>query len=169
MEYSGLAAAPLFQTLTPNEVAELASVCEERCVAVGETLFKEGDAGDGLYVLQKGTVDILKSAPGGEPQRLATLTAPSVLGEMSLLSNAGLRSATAWVREAVTLVLLPSSRFHPLLKAGNLAAYKLTTEMAKVMAQRLSEVDEQLVRLLAHEKRAEELAQFQKVLARWSF
>ncbi|MEL7430962.1 MAG: FAD-dependent oxidoreductase [Chlamydiota bacterium] len=59
---------------------------------VGEEIFREGDIGDYLYILVKGSVEVLK---GEKKQRIAELREGEFFGEMSLLNE---RSRTATVR-----------------------------------------------------------------------
>lgn len=64
-----------------------------RVYANGETICKEGDKGDVMYVVQSGKVKITKRAPSGE-LTLATLQGGDMFGEMALFDKLP-RSATA--------------------------------------------------------------------------
>lgn len=60
----------------------------------GETIFRQGDLGDMVYVIVKGEVQAIREDPdGGEDQILATMGEGEYFGEMALLSNAP-RTAT---------------------------------------------------------------------------
>ncbi|CAG0961310.1 partial Cyclic AMP receptor protein, partial [Anaerolineae bacterium] len=61
----------------------------------GEVLFREGDAGDRMYVIQSGAVRISKTVKG-EEKTLAILGPGEFFGEMAIL-NAKPRTATAIV------------------------------------------------------------------------
>ncbi len=52
----------------------------------GEVIFEEGDAGDEMFVIQSGTVEIVKKRKGVE-KPLATLEKGDFFGEMSILEN----------------------------------------------------------------------------------
>ena len=52
----------------------------------GDTVFREGDAGEEMYIIQKGEIEILKSF-GPETHRLALLEVGDFFGEMSLLEE----------------------------------------------------------------------------------
>ncbi len=91
--------AYLAPMLPENELAELvASGVEVRKYGGNETLFKEGDASDGLYLLRRGSVMVSREIAGREVV-LSYLSAGNYVGEMALLTDSP-RSAT--VRAAVT-------------------------------------------------------------------
>ena len=86
--------------------ARLQSVVEKRFSA-GETVFKQGDFPDRLFLIGEGEAEVLREMPGGEPVPLARLTPGEFFGEMGILGNAP-RSAT--VRAATELRTLSIHR-----------------------------------------------------------
>ena len=82
----------LFRAFDPQERAELAARMQAREVEPGETVVRQGDAGDCLYVLAEGILDVLTEAPGMPPIR-DRIAPGEVFGEMSLLTGQQ-RSAT---------------------------------------------------------------------------
>ena len=106
--------AYLAPMLPEEELAELvASGVEVRRYGGGETLFKEGDAPDGLYLLRRGSVMVSRTL-GGREVVLSYLSAGNYVGEMALLTDTP-RSAT--VRAAVTTeaVVLDAGAFKSVL------------------------------------------------------
>lgn len=85
---SELASVPLFESLSPAELAELAGWFEVRDVAVGVRLVGEGATGYSFFVIGDGRVAV--TARGTE---LATLGPGDFFGEAALL-QAGRRTAT---------------------------------------------------------------------------
>ena len=63
----------------------------------GETLFRQGDASDRIFLIEDGTVDIVRQAPGSAPETIATLEPGDCFGEMGPLFDLP-RSATARAR-----------------------------------------------------------------------
>ncbi|HEU5393780.1 MAG TPA: cyclic nucleotide-binding domain-containing protein, partial [Candidatus Methylomirabilis sp.] len=55
---------PLFRELTPAERRLLAKIGERRQAPAGTVLFREGAAGDALYIILRGAVRITKVIPG---------------------------------------------------------------------------------------------------------
>ena len=82
--------------------------------AAGETIFKEGDAADGLHLIRRGSVTISRVI-GGKEVVLSYVAAGNYVGEMALLSSEAQRSAT--VRAAVNCetILLPAAGFNDVL------------------------------------------------------
>jgi CRP-like cAMP-binding protein len=133
----------------------------------GHAVFKEGERPQGLMVLLEGTVEIVKE--GGET--LATIEAPTVLGEISLLTE-GPHTATVRAKTPCEFSLLTATQFHRLLREESLAAYKVITILAEVLARRLLRMDEKFVEVSRKSSSAhvEELAAFkQKLFSEWSF
>jgi CRP-like cAMP-binding protein len=76
-----------------------------RSYKAGETIFKEGDAAEELYVIQSGEVEIHLGN-----RLLNTLGAKSIFGEMALI-DAAPRSATAVAKTDVDLVPIGEKQF----------------------------------------------------------
>ena len=91
MNEDTLARVDLFSSLDKKELQLLAHSCQERVYSAGGTLFSEGDAGVGLYVVKSGRVRLSQGTMGED---LALVGAGDVIGEMALLDDYP-RSATA--------------------------------------------------------------------------
>jgi small-conductance mechanosensitive channel/CRP-like cAMP-binding protein len=94
-----LAAVELFRPLAGEERADLAAVSRERLYGAGQTVVREGEAGDSLFVVATGRVRVTSGEGRAE---VATIAEGGYFGEMSLLTGAP-RSATV---SAVTDCLL---------------------------------------------------------------
>jgi CRP-like cAMP-binding protein len=73
--------------------------------AAGETIFKEGDPGDKMYVIQEGVVDIMLHGRVLESAQRGT-----IFGEMALIDNEP-RSGDAIAKTDVRLVTVDQKRF----------------------------------------------------------
>src|SRR5262245_61753135 len=93
-------------------------------LAAGETLFRQGDAADALFVLTEGRLDVLVGETGRE-QRVSTVTPGSCVGEIAFFealrrgSDARTRTRTATVRAqgAARLLELPETVARGLLQS----------------------------------------------------
>src|SRR5688572_19721361 len=99
----------LCRALSPAEFELNAAIVESRTIPAGNELFREGDAGDGLYLLVSGEVNVVKLGAEGE-HLLAKLEAGAVLGEMSLITSDA-RSATGRAVGDVIVLRLPAAGF----------------------------------------------------------
>ena len=96
-----LAALPLFQGLTPDQLRWVARVAARVQEPKGELLTKEGERGDELMIVLEGTVEVRH-----EGRVLATLGRGDFLGEVALLEPAARRTATAVAVTRVTIVFI---------------------------------------------------------------
>src|SRR3712207_9346800 len=78
---------PFFRHLNDEEREELEDLLEPASFEAGETIFEEGGPEERLYVITSGTVEGHKMVIPGRRQRLATIEAPTVVGEMGLLTE----------------------------------------------------------------------------------
>lgn len=139
---------PIFEKLDELELSEVLKVLQIRRARDGQLVFKEEDVGDGWYVVYEGEVIITKTDPG-KPERVVAILGPrSCFGEMAVLDGSH-RSATVRTRGETILLKFPRESFEGLLVEGNLAAYKLVLEMAKVLSQRQRRLNQQLQDLVS--------------------
>jgi CRP-like cAMP-binding protein len=164
-----LVQVPIFRGLSEADAQALVEIVEETTAKKGDYLFHEADAGDALYVVLEGTVEITKKDRAGTAQQLAKLGDGSALGEMSLVSNNGPRSASALAASDVRLLKISSTRFAKLIREDSVPALRIVHNLAQVMSRRLLLMDEKLVDLLDRAKKREELQDFQRLLSEWSF
>jgi CRP-like cAMP-binding protein len=173
-DLAGVIRSVLCRRLGAGEAAALVRTMAPRVVPAGGVICGEGEETAGLLILLRGAAEVEKqAADGAGGERLATVEAPSVLGEMGLLLQDGRHTATVRARSECELRLLPKAEFVRLLEAGDLGAYKLVATIAEVLARRLSLMDEKVLELARrrdHPAPVEELAAFrQKLFTEWSF
>jgi len=166
-----LAQSELCRGLIENEIRTLHALSEELQAAAGQVLFREGDAGDALYLVISGEMEVLKGDGNGRDRQLATVGRGAVLGEMSLVQSGAPRSATVRAMGASSLLRLPAAKFQSLLGQDAVAALKVVRNLARVLSQRIAKLDQKVIKMLseADAGRHEELGEFQKVLQNWSF
>jgi CRP/FNR family cyclic AMP-dependent transcriptional regulator len=173
---AALRASSLCRLLSAGELEVIAGIAEERKFAAGESLFREGDPGDGVYLLLSGEIEVVKSA-GGSERALARLASGGVLGEMSLLTN-DTRSATGRACVETSVVRIPAARFRTLLAEGAPAALKVTAGLGEVLARRLAATNAKVMELAEKLEsvggkvppmKEEQLAELHRTLQVWSF
>ena len=108
----------------------------------GEVLFREGEPGKEMYVVQAGKVNITKTVRETE-KILATLGAGEFFGEMSILNHKP-RSAGAVVAEDAKLLVIDPKTFEAMIR-GNV---EIAVRLIKKLSDRLQEADEQIENLL---------------------
>ena len=144
---AALRAMALCRALSAAELDTIAAIAEKRDIDAGSELFREGEPGDGLYLLLSGEINVVKRGKDGE-HVLAKLEPGAVLGEMSLVT-ADARSATGRALTRASVLRLPAAQFRTLLDAGSSAALKIAAAIAEVLARRLATMNNLVLRLTA--------------------
>ncbi|HEV8468977.1 MAG TPA: SLC13 family permease [Candidatus Limnocylindria bacterium] len=108
-----LRGVPFFRGLTALDAARLVGALEEARYPAGAVIAEEGAAGDALYLIAEGEVEISVRAPDGELS-LRRVSAPAHFGELGML----LSRRTASSRAATDAVVwrLPRRRFEQLVR-----------------------------------------------------
>ncbi|MFY9314916.1 MAG: cyclic nucleotide-binding domain-containing protein [Burkholderiales bacterium] len=172
---TALRSMTLCRTLSAAELASIARIVVERTVATGKDLFREGDAGDGLYLVVSGEINVIKLGTEGELV-LAKMGPGAVLGEMSLIT-ADARSATGRAQSDAVVLHLPSAGFRRLIDSGSTAALKISCAIAEVLARRLAAMNNLVLGLSAKPHPADktqgmktqDLRELHRTMQVWSF
>ena len=141
--------ALLGRGVTSQQIEQLAQASVGQKAAAGHALMNEGDRPSGLVFLLQGGVEVFKHGPDGQRQSLAKLEAPTLLGEMSLITDRP-SSATVMAVTECELQLLTKAQFQRLIAADSIAAYKLVMTIAGVIAERLAKLDRKIIELTGH-------------------
>src|ERR1700689_206470 len=119
-----------------------------RDFSAGNVLFREGEHGEDMYVIQSGLVQILKRV-GGEDRPLAMLGRGEFLGEMAIL-NGKPRTATAVVLEDAKCLVIDAATLEQMI--ANSA--EIALRLVKRLARRLDAADEMIQILLNPDPKA---------------
>ncbi|MEQ8664519.1 MAG: cyclic nucleotide-binding domain-containing protein [Rhodospirillales bacterium] len=87
---------------------------ERTTYQAGDFIFKEGDQANSAYIVQSGSVEILRRVDD-EFQALAEIPEGGIFGEMALIDDAP-RSAAARMKKGGTLVVVNRGTFEAKLK-----------------------------------------------------
>jgi SulP family sulfate permease len=129
---------PLFEALDPAERAQVLDGLERHELRHGEIVFREGEAGDRLYLIARGAVSIKVSLENdARARRLATFGSGVFFGEMAIVEGAP-RSADAFAKgDRVVLYSLSATRFAELVAGHPATALKIYQSLARELAARL--------------------------------
>jgi uncharacterized membrane protein len=128
---SVLASVPLFESLTPAELEALASGLEEKTLDAGQTVFKQGDQGGEMYIVEEGAIDITIGA-GKTAVTLASMFPGQFFGELSLFDGMP-RSATATATRSTKLLWLDRHDLVRFIDANPEGAMKILRELSNRM------------------------------------
>lgn len=128
-----LAKTTLFAGIKRRLLGRLATHLFDKTYAPGEVIFREGDPGRALFIVAKGSVEVLRSTPEGE-RRVALFEENSAFGELALLDEQP-RSATARAIAQSELLILYRTHFDGLLEGDKDVALALTRNLMKAVAR----------------------------------
>jgi CRP/FNR family cyclic AMP-dependent transcriptional regulator len=133
-EAQSLARIPLFKRLEPHELEHLAEDVDQVNYKAGETIFNEHDLGDGLYVVETGSVRIWVMDEDVSEVTLAELKPGDFFGELAVLDR-GERSSSATAIVDTHLHKLSSDAFQQFLIEHPDASVDVICEIAARMRQ----------------------------------
>ena len=134
-----LAEIPMFTLLDEGERSTLADLLEPHTFVRGHTIFQFGDAGDALYIVRSGRIQVFVENTQGEKIVLGENESGDIFGEISLLDG-GPRTANAIVIDDAEVLELDRQGLYDLVARHPHAAIDLLT----VMGRRLRSTDELL-------------------------
>lgn len=148
MQETPLEGIRIFDRLDAEERAELEELLEPAGFAAGEIVFQEGGPEDYLYVLTSGTVEVRKKVLPGRDHLLASMSAPTVVGEMGLLTESR-AAATVTAKTRVEGHRINRDEFLEMLDEDSPAACKVIYEIGKTLSERMAATDEAIARIIA--------------------
>jgi CRP/FNR family cyclic AMP-dependent transcriptional regulator len=132
--------SPLFRNLDETERAQILIIGQVRTYRKDAVIFHEGDAGDGLFIVVKGSIRVSKRCATGE-EALAIMEPNAFFGEMALIDFSP-RAADAIANEPSDLFFIPLKELRTLIEAHHQIALKVLYALCEVLAQRLRETNE---------------------------
>ncbi|MBT3171851.1 MAG: cyclic nucleotide-binding domain-containing protein [Rhodospirillaceae bacterium] len=112
---------------------------KERQVEIGGVIYREGDPGDAVFILQEGEVEILRQARG-EDVRIAVLHQGAIFGEMGVLRDKP-RSTTVRALSNTGMIVLSKDEFMTAFGGEDSLALKLI----RMLCSRLKKADNKLL------------------------
>lgn len=145
----------LLRGLSPQEVQPFLRIAVRKAFAPAQPIFREGDVGDGLYVVAEGTIAISALVGRDKTQILSRLGPGDFFGEMAVLDQQA-RSATATAETAAVLHFIPRDAMLEALERTPRLAFSLVREFSL----RLREFDRQYVQELLQAERLSLVGRF---------
>jgi len=168
MTLEALRSVPLFASLDDEAAGELRDLLRTRDVAAGAALFRAGDDGDAMYLIESGRVRITITDDDKKTITLAELAQGDFFGEMAIIDGKQ-RSADAIVSEAARLAILSRDNFLRFIRNNPLVALEMLSatfgrlrRTDKLLQQRVSRNvnEEQAKRMTIADRAADAIAEF---------
>lgn len=129
-----LESAELFCLLPPEELTALRRVAVEQSFTVGQEVFREGDPGDGAFVVKEGLVEISGQINQDTRQIFSLISPGGVFGEMAVIEQLP-RSACATATRPTTVYFLPRAEVLSLIERSPV----LASALLQLISRRLRE------------------------------
>lgn len=131
---------PFFKGMKPAEVFAFLAKAKQTAIKNGQVVFSEGDQDEqAMYILVKGSVEIVKTLPDGTRETVGTLETGQCFGEMALADKQP-RSATATAKSD-SVVLAFTGDF---LAAFPQIAFRLYENLARIIAGRYLDMEQEM-------------------------
>ena len=138
-----LSTAPLFSNFIENDLVALASAMHERTLKEGETLFRQGQAGDSMVLVTGGQLAITSEDEEGQSVELARMAIGDIVGEMSALDPAP-RSATVKALVKSTICLLDRTMLEALFTNAPTVYSSLLHGIGRAVTSRLERTNKSI-------------------------
>lgn len=132
---------PLFADFRDFELRAVAARLERLAVAPGETICRQGEAGDRFYIVETGEVAVRHENASGQVAEIGRRGPGEYLGEMALMRDVP-RMETAVAAAPTTLLALSGADFDDLVRhsAGARAALQRSSSQVNHREQKVGHV-----------------------------
>ncbi len=137
-----LASIDLLKFLDAGILWRLAAAATTRIFSPGETIVRQDDDADELFVIERGTVTVLLEGKGKKPSEVTKLGPGMFFGEMALVTGER-RQATVRASTECELTVIGHQAFHDVLAASP----DMVKELSRVLAERQTMLEEHAERL----------------------
>lgn len=119
---------PFFADLIDTELEVIATIANQKNFKVGETIFKESEEGQSIYVIRSGEVKASVSAPNGESFTLTMLKDGDIFGQMSFIDGRP-RSATIVATSDVDAIVMEKYNFEAIIDDNPRLIHKIMVKI----------------------------------------
>lgn len=126
-----LSKVPLFQGLKDRQLMRLADRMVERSYAAGDLIVKQGQGGEGFYVITSGKAEATRERADAEKTVVNAFGPTDYFGELALLDEDGVRTASITAIEPTTCLILTRWDFLAILRQDAEMAVEILQEMAR--------------------------------------
>jgi CRP-like cAMP-binding protein len=141
-----LRGTPIFHNVDSLDLWAIADIAVEHNFGEGQLVFSQGDVADSLYVIESGSVRVLKKGREGN-EEVARLNKGQHFGEMALIEEE-CRSATVESAEKTRLIQIEREALDNLLKEHPSLARQVYKAFAKHLSGRLRQTTKDLTSLI---------------------
>ncbi|MFH0920056.1 MAG: cyclic nucleotide-binding domain-containing protein [Fibrobacterota bacterium] len=131
----------IFHNVEAERLSAVADIARELHVAAGDTVAREGDPGESLFIIRSGSLRVVKEKDGRQ-YALKNLSPGQTFGVFGILGDKH-RAAGAVANEATVLLEIRKSEFKKML----LNNPEITYNILEILSERINEMDNEIVLL----------------------
>ncbi|AEF81899.1 GGDEF domain-containing protein [Leadbettera azotonutricia] len=135
--------SPLFTGMSELEYNAIAAFLERRHIPNGQTVFKEGDPGEDMYILLSGKLSAYVSQSDGTQRWMFEIKPGDFFGEMSIIAGET-RSATLTAKEETVIMVLQGIDFYRIVFEYPMIGIKLLTAICHIQTTWLNQSSKHL-------------------------
>ena len=149
----------LFNHLSPLELHFLKDFIHSRQYQAGEFIFKQGEAGVGMYIIYSGNIDITIDKPSDDQKgiQITRLKVGDFMGEIALVEENGRRTATAQAVDKTMVLGFFQSDLIEITKRRPVIGVKIYSRLAETLGARLKETAKHVTELKRNFKELREI------------
>ncbi len=131
----------LFRGLNNAQIDQIASISQEENYDQGVVIFKQGSAGDKMYIVGAGQLEVQVRDSDGTTYAAIYLGEGQIVGEMALIDQ-GKRSASVMaVENGTTIYSIPNHEFTALCERDTAIGYIMMRNIAQDLSFKLRHRD----------------------------
>ena len=131
----------LFGGVRSDDLAAIIPLLKEEEFAAGAYVVHEGDEGNRMYFIQKGSVEVVKTVEDtGSERRLAVLSEGDTFGEMELIDVQN-RCASVKALEQLTVLTLGNDDMYKIFQQNQEVFIIILMNIAREISRRLRKMD----------------------------
>lgn len=142
----------LFQDLSSQELKFVENIVNVRNYRPGESVFRQGEIGVGMYIIVSGSVNIYVEELEANSNQMSTslvtqLKAADFFGELALVENESRRSASASANEDTVLIGFYKPDLMEIVERNSHAGVKILLRLGEVLGIRLRQTTSRITQL----------------------
>jgi CRP-like cAMP-binding protein/rhodanese-related sulfurtransferase len=129
-----LAKSSIFSDIPHERLLQIAHIAEKKSVPADTIIFRQGDPGDSLYLINSGKVRVYRKNPESIETELTILGEGSYFGELALLTGKP-RAGNAETIEPTELTVIPKNHFKSILREYPHISSELINQLSQWIVQ----------------------------------
>ena len=130
---------PLFTGLNDRQLRSLAKILTVREYHDGDEIITQGNGGQGLFIISKGTAKVIRLQPDGEAVEVNRFVPNDFFGELALLDD-GVRTASVIATSEMQCLILTRLDFQGILRGDPEMSIVIMRELAKRFRRALDSI-----------------------------